>query len=424
MHTRSVITFRNQQAGLASILTIVCLLALLILAGVVFEVGRAYKLKSTLQNSADAAALAAVTEFYNVDDKVAARAAAHEIINQHLAHSANSALIVDTSTQTTVEFFTALVPLQPAGDSGDVNFIRVRINNVNVSLLTALFPFNAFDLSVSAVAGLSPALTNICDLSPLLVCARLPEEGATDSSDYLGYNFEEIVALKISANDESGVGPGNFHLLDAGSGGDAVRESLAGNNSEFCVSNGTTVTTLPGNTVGPVAQGLNARFADANSGPLNGSYPPDLVRTDPSGRTNGPNGDVTGGYTAYPDTSNPYLYSNYKEDLLDCQSNASSFPSKCASDGTLGRRILSVAMVDCSADDTSGVANLPVLGFGCFFIPQSLTLAGNASETIVYGELVKDCDGQGNFTGDPTPHDNDSSVVEVVLYKDPGNGDL
>jgi hypothetical protein len=419
-----------KQKGVVVILTAVSLLFLLMMAGIVFEMGRAYKLRSSLQNGVDAAALAAITLYSQVNDQDSARDQARAVLAAHFSATGNETFITALAENAAVEFFSSLQPLEASGAAGPVNFIRVQVRNAQVDLLTSLFSFDTFDLSASAVAGLSPSLTTVCDVSPLLVCGVAPDENGVHTADYLGYSFGQAIALKISTNDESGVGPGNFHLLDTGSGGNAVKDSLAGAADKFCVTSGSTVTTLPGNTVGPVAMGLNARFADANSGSLRRSdIPPDLVRIDPVANSNGRDGDITGGYTAYPDAysalpDDVYTHDKYENDLNDCQADAANNTAKCATNGSIGRRVISVSMVDCSADDVSGVADLPVLGFGCFFLPQSLTLAGNAGNTVIYGELIEACDGEGDFTGDPQSNGDDSAIVDFVLYKDPGDGDL
>jgi hypothetical protein len=98
---------------------------------------------------------------------------------------------------------------------------------------------------------------------------------------YYGYTPGVPDVLKTSTtNGNWEVGPGNFQLvrLDGFTGGADIRRSLAGD-FDACVGTNDDIETEPGNTVGPVVQGLNTRFG-IYAGPMGGqqaNYPPDVI---------------------------------------------------------------------------------------------------------------------------------------------------
>ena len=89
--------------------------------------------------------------------------------------------------------------------------------------------------------------------------------------------------LKIGSNHSGPIGPGNFQLFElGGSGANIVRQNLAGAYEE-CIDPGSTITTKPGNNVGPTAQGLNTRFGQYQGGGMNAATSrPDIVTTEPT----------------------------------------------------------------------------------------------------------------------------------------------
>ncbi|MGH8433787.1 MAG: pilus assembly protein, partial [Pseudomonas sp.] len=101
-------------------------------------------------------------------------------------------------------------------------------------------------------------------------------------------------------------------------------------------------------------------------------------------------------------------YNDWVRSVGDC-------PSGCQSDGAFERRILKVVIGQCSGTD-GGTAQLPVLGFGCFFVLQPAEQGGEAQ---IFGQFVKECEGD-NVPG-PTPA-TDSGPQIIQLYKTYING--
>ena len=241
---------------------------------------------------------------------------------------------------------------------------------------------------------------------PMMVCGD-PAAGPP----YWGYTPNEADVLKTSTTQGSfDVGPGNFQLIRLGgsAGGADIREAMAGSFDQ-CIGPGDTIETEPGNTVGPVVQGLNTRFG-RYLGPMGGmqsTYPADVVTTqsDPPLDYDPATDEIT--YEDLPaDTNNSYY--NHEDYVADVDNVSLPLPSGVA----FNRREVAVPIGDCSIA-TSGQGELPLLGFGCFFLLQEAQQQGN--ESHIYGEFIEDCRSGGMAGPAPTtipgPH-------IIQLYRD------
>jgi hypothetical protein len=257
-----------------------------------------------------------------------------------------------------------------------------------------------------------------CGLAPMMVCGE--EDTDPDDDSFFGYTLGAVQMLKTSSqtDGDSAVGPGNFQLIRLGDeqGGAAVRDNLAGS-YEDCISSSDTVPTEPGNTVGPVAQGLNTRFG-LYSGPVDQSlYKPDYVttaneapiETDASGTVTTSAGDLT------------YAYGNPSDPLSQPSTYLYDYATMNYTDppplGEHERRILTVPIGDCSGT-TNGQGDVPLYGFGCFFLLQPASQKGNEAE--VYGQFVDDCGVRGFADRDPGTG---PGPYTIVLFKDPDSVD-
>ncbi len=80
--------------------------------------------------------------------------------------------------------------------------------------------------------------------------------------------------------------------------------------------------------------------------------------------------------------------------------------------GAYDRRVLTVPVGDCTAT-VSGSGDVPLLGFGCFFLLQRAVLKGNNAE--LYGEFVDGCAAYGP----PGPNPNSGAGPYIIqLYED------
>lgn len=380
------------------------MLGIIGVVGLAIDSSHAFVNSTRLQNALDAAALSAAKTLHQFNKNTAlARADGTATFAEHL-----SGEMATGGATVGFEFSTTLNPFVAGG--ADPNFVRATSNNHTIGMYFAqVLPGvgNNWTIASTAVSGPIPLLGGeVCDLAPLLVC------GDPNQTDFgLDYTAGNLQCLKYGAgtnngnggnggngngngghicdtqfpDNPDGVGPGNYHLLRlGGNGANIVRENLAGG-YQGCGTLGGIVETQPGNAAGPVRQGLNTRFGEYQGGGINiADYPPDLVINSPST------------YSAY---SAAYANPN------------SSFHS----DGQEGRRILTVPIVNC-AGIQNGQSQLPLLGFGCYFIRQKIEQGGQNS--YIVGELIEECDASGS-PGAVTPAL--GGPQKIILYNDPGN---
>jgi hypothetical protein len=251
-------------------------------------------------------------------------------------------------------------------------------------------------VAATAVAGPSPTINNACNVMPMMVCGD-PAAG----SPYWGYEPGQPDVLKSgSTGGNWEVGPGNFQLirLDGAAGGADVRSAMAGS-YDACLSSDEVISTEPGNVVGPVAQGLNTRFGRWNGPVSSANSPPDVVTRQPSPPLtyNSDTDTIYQGATPVTDSNDvAYNYEDYVNDVVQENYNYHPAPTDI---GVFGRREAAVAIGDCSTS-TNGQGEIPLLGFGCFFLLQEVAQGGNTS--FIYGEFIENCRTGGMPGPDPS----------------------
>jgi hypothetical protein len=249
-----------------------------------------------------------------------------------------------------------------------------------------------------------------------------------------GYTVNTPMPMKFPAPGSGTIGPGNFGLIQlGGSGANLVRQNLAGGYNQ-CIAQGNTVNTQPGNETGPVADGLDTRFGDysGSMGGTSGQYPPDVNVTQPNPLLTVAPGTYTGptpsgctssapcimdGNTVVTasniDTLGIFDYSAYEAAVGATPPQYTNAPPN----GSPGRRILSVAVGNCSAGSGGGSTNIPIIGFACFFLLQEPTHIGNTD--WVLGQFIGNCNTDG--TPGPAPNNGPSPYI-IELYHDPSSG--
>jgi hypothetical protein len=161
-------------------------------------------------------------------------------------------------------------------------------------------------------------------------------------------------------------------------------------------------------------QGFNTRFGDYR-GPMGGTqstYPPDVVVQQPVPPL-GYDRDtdaITQGGTAITDAEQ--LDFNY--DDYAARVEAQSYDHQPAPNGigAFQRREAAVAIGSCDGT-TSGQGEVPLLGFGCFFLLQAAEQQGN--ESFIYGQFLEDCRA-GGMPG-PAPTSIPGPYI-IQLYRD------
>ena len=383
---------KSSQRGSVLVLVTLGMTVLLGMAGLALDMGHAYIMKTRLQNALDAAALSGAKTLDETGDTVQAETDARNTFSINAGGDMNDAGLALTS----VEFSDIL--FDPA-QALDPQYIRVTLNGYQQAMWFAQILPAVGDnklVSSTAVAGPSPKLGEICDILPVMVCGDPSgDSDCTDGACY-GYSFDPTstseTVLKAGSGDDWDVGPGNYQLIRLGDskGGSDVRENLAGG-YENCLDTSEDISTEPGNTVGPVAQGLNTRFGMYN-GPFKPEdrdiYTPDLV-------------------------SDTHAPSHYYSDYDAIYSSAGPFDHP---DGEAHRRIVAVPIGDCSTA-TNGQGELPLLDIACFFLTRPAEQNG---EQRIYGQFVTGCKAHG--TAGPDPDGNIGPYI-LQLYKDPDNTD-
>lgn len=355
----------RSQRGVVIVMFALALLAMLGMAGLAIDFGHATLNKTRLQNSLDAAALAAAKVLDQTRDQAQAREAAYAAFAANLEAAGNAELGAVGASATpdalNIEFSHKLQPFSP--DGAATRFVRVTMNDtlaVPTSFLS-LFDQPQIAVDASAVAGPSTPIVQSCNVIPMALC------GDPAGPDLWGHRPGDDVVIKEGAQSHGSIGPGNFQLLALfGKGGSDIRKAL---DSGGCATVGATVGTAPGNKVGPVFQGLNTRFGQYE-GPMKkgNSGPPDLV-TDEG--------------ISYED----YLHRYTEEDFDE-------------PNGSPGRRIVVVPVIRCDGT-AKGSSSVRVEGLACLFLKEKAIKGGKQE---VHAEAIGTCDpagipGSNNGTG-------------------------
>ncbi|CAN7644559.1 Tad domain-containing protein [Pseudomonas sp. LjRoot277] len=420
----------RRQEGSVSVLMVIALAVIGMVAALALDGGHMMLNKTRLQNAVDAAALSGAKTLSQVEGGTniyaVTQAAALNTLMQNANATGNNELATaiggNAGTFAVVELAkTVYGPFSFPGPS-DAKYVRVSVPNYS---LTGFFwnfaqVFGSGGLGAKAVAAIAtagPSPTSPCDLAPLMVCGDSTQYNP-GAGMFWGFQFGDLQVLKTAAGNSSPIGPGNFQLLDFGSGGSSVRDELAGG-GKVCRSVGDNVQTSPGNMVGPASQGLNTRFGIYN-GPVSASdYPPDLVTTSstpaityddsvspPQAKYKGQavtssNGNLTAGSNAIFD------YNDWHASTAACVAGGSG----CQSNGVFERRMMKIVVGNCTGKQ-GGSTSIPVLGFGCYYVVQPMD--GGGGDAQIFGQFVKECEGD-NVAG-PSPS-TDSGPQIIQLYK-------
>ncbi len=386
-------------------LAAIALLAMLAVTGLALDSSHALANKTRLQNTVDAAALAAAKAYDQSGDVAAGDAAALSLFGlnadgagNHEMDSAYDGGEIDVVVQWSET-------LNPFVSTGFGPYVRVIATDFRIdATLSAVLGVTEFDLAASAVAGPSPTINSACNIAPMVVCAR-------DADDPYLYGFEEngLEVLKSAAGDGSEIGPGNFQLIRIDCpGGACVRDNLAGTYGG-CVGEGTVVETEPGNTVGPTVQGLNTRFG-VYSGPVSAEdFPPDVVVTQPHPALTYDDATeqiMQNGAPADYQTID-YAWDQYVQDVTN---NFLDYPPPV---GVYERRVMALPIARCDGG-SSGQATLEVVGFGCYYMLQEVNQQGN--EAHIFGQFLAGCRAGG--APGPSPVSGPAPYI-IQLYKDP-----
>ncbi|MGY0614167.1 pilus assembly protein TadG-related protein [Vibrio sp. FJH11] len=453
MRCRKPTAMKRSQQGITLVLISLIMLILIGMGAFAMDLNHQVLNKARLQNAVDSAALASAVVADETNDLKLSEEAAIDALNSFASSSGNQELVY-TSENISITFSTDNQNFAAAGSisplSSDDIYVRVAVSNVNLTQYLSYIFGVGKDVSASAVAGPSAAITHSCNLTPMAVCSH-PNSTAEQVWGYnpSGYDPTEstlastIHALKVSDQQNTAMGAGNFQLIDFsqstveeveeddspsngnngnngngnedGAGASLIRRAMAGGYNG-CATIGNEVVTKTGNNIGPVAQGLNTRLNDF-TGPIkeDGEVKPDIYVKEATLATE----ELEGGGIKV--TSSDFFYKNY----LDCtvrdigcvESENNKQIHIDEPKAQPERRILRIPIIDCSQSEP-GKTNYPVKGFGCFFLLQKVD--GNASTGgNVFGQFLYDCPINNGSTGVEA---SDAGFYRIQLYKDPLSG--
>lgn len=435
----------GRQRGAVLVLIVIALASMLLMAALALDGGHMLLNKTRLQNAVDAAALSGAKTLQQVtgsgNASTLTRDAALNTLRLNADAEGNGELSSGIGDGGVGAF--AIVELSssvygPFAYPGplDARYVRVTVPDYPLAGFFWSFAQSSFGsgtlgakaVAAIATAGPSPSVSP-CRIEPIMICGDPNQAPDPDdpNSTYWGYGYGDVEVLKGAAGGDP-MAEGNFQLLrlDGASGANDLRDALAGG-IDKCIASGDEVPTEPGNTVGPVAQGLNTRFGEYNGPGMNATdYPQDWVTkfNNPKVNLNAsaapPRVEYEGGEVKRgqnPGDLVADLVAGQKElhDLNDWKAESDECaPNNC--EGVRERRMLNIVVGDCT-NLSGGQIDVPVLDVGCFYMLQTVTQKGN--EAQVFGQFVKECEGDG--VAGPTPA-NDVGPNIIQLYKTYFNG--
>jgi len=413
---------RNRQLGVALPLVVIAMVAMLAIAGLALDSSHAFVNKTRMQNTCDAAVLAAAKVYDQTANTITSTAAANSVFGLNTDGNGNFEMDASYDGGNISVVVQYSQTLNPFVSSGIGPYVRVIATGFNMpTSLSAVIGITDMDIAASCVAGPSPTIDSACNIAPLVVCAEDVD------APYFGFDQDDLKVLKPSPGDHDDVGPGNYKLLRLNCpGGACVRDNMAGAYGA-CATTDETIETEPGVTAGPTSQGFNTRFG-VYSGPISPTdYPPDLVVHQPltTARLDTFEDPITGEDVIHRGNDQTDVVSvatdiagfDYTEYMSRTMTpGMHDYPASGSPAGVEGRRIMAMPVADCSGDET-GQSTLVVEGFACYFMLQQI---GGGVDKNIFGQFVRGCLAGG--TPGPNPGAGPGPYL-IQLYKDPDSGD-
>ena len=284
----------KDRGGAVTATVALSLFALIAVGGVAFDYARMASLDTELQNAADQAALAGVSQLDGLTNACsrASQAARALITNRTLMANDGGSTTITIATESacdaigSIRFYQNAAKSVAATSDANAKFIEVSVapRTAYYALTPIVAAFSSGALNATAFAGLGSA---ICKSPPVMICN--PQETGTNTNFDIN-SFIGVGIKNVSVGPGGGAWvPGNFGYLDTyggSNGASGLREALGWNAAPGDCAAATGVDTKPGASVS-VTDALNTRFDiyNGNSSCPNGGACPasinsvkDLVR--------------------------------------------------------------------------------------------------------------------------------------------------
>jgi len=271
---------RKGERGSVTIMTAILLFGLVLVLGLAIDVSRIYMVRASLQNAADAAALAAARELNSgASGLVDAVTEAQAIVNRYGFN--RTGLTAPTATITTVEFAASLngpwyvgAGGVPSGSENTIKFVRVTTQAANVYIFFGARVLGSTHAEQrQAVAGMSVGLNRICNFFPIALALTPATQAAlTVGSQVTGKYTDDITGSQVT----NGVPEFSYAVIQIqqiNGTGSVETSQLAAGIPGLCASIGETKTldssqSANGNNGRDnIARGANTRFDIYSNGP-------------------------------------------------------------------------------------------------------------------------------------------------------------
>lgn len=399
----------RRQRGLAMIVIVAGLLAILAVAGLALDASHITYNKSRLQAVVDTTALTAAKVLDQTGSATQATAAANAVFQANIASFPELRRVLGAGATPVIAYSIGISPFtpEPAGTVG-LHYARVSVADFAAGAgLLRLVGAQSLPVRASAIAGPSPAVGYACNIVPIALC------GVSNGNGNLGYPADKIYAITSG----SGTTPGFYRFLqfDDTGGADAVRHNIAGGYDQ-CLTVGTRVPIKSGVNSGPVVSGVNTRFNQYSSNLTPARYPPDVIQRAPSPKLSydSKTGQIRqNGKVVTLVSQLDFAYAGYANATRNGPYDIQPRP---AGTGVFERRVVAAPVVNC-ADEIG--KTVPVLGLRCLYFLQQAEGAG--ADARLFIEMAPECEAGGR--PGPVPPGTTGGVYVIELYRDPASPD-
>ena len=392
----------RRQRGAAMILVVVGMVAILGIAGLALDSGHMMLNKTRLQNSADAAALAAAKTLDQTADVTLAEAAAEAMFAVNAGNAGNREIgdaYASGDIDVTVEFSSTLNPFTPG--SVPPAYVRVRALGFTMpAWFSVVVGVTSKRAAASAVAGPSPTINQACNIMPMMVCGD-----AAAGPPFFGYAAGRARGVEVE-HQQRRLG-GRPRQLSAHPPRRRARRRRSprshGRRLRRLHDDGRHTSKPSPATPSVPSCRASTRASAATWGRCRRPCKPLIRRTSSSQQPAPPTRLRSRHRHDHASRAAGHRRRGHQlqlRRLLGARRRRELRPPALADGiGAFQRREAAIAIGDCDGT-TNGQGEVPLLGFGCFFLLQEAEQQGN--ESYIYGQFLEDCRAGGMPGPEPT----------------------